>query len=58
MKILFLSVSTAVSNINNRGIYPDLLREFVAKGHEIYIVCPSERRYKKKQIIQQLIIYI
>ena len=48
MNILFLSVSTAVSNLNNRGIYPDLLREFVFNNHDIYIVCPSERRFKKK----------
>ncbi|MCK6611985.1 MAG: glycosyltransferase family 4 protein [Bacteroidia bacterium] len=47
MNVLFLSVSTAVSNINNRGIYPDLLRYFVRMGHTVYIVCPFERRTKK-----------
>ena len=31
MKILFLSVSTAVSDINNRGIYPDLINYFKDK---------------------------
>ena len=45
--LLFLSVSTAVSNIANRGIYPDLLREFAVNNHEVYIVCPSERRFKE-----------
>lgn len=48
MNILFLSISTAISNIKNRGIYPDLMREFATKDHNVYIVCPSERRFKKK----------
>ena len=48
MDILFLSISTAISDISNRGIYPDLLREFAAQDHEVYIVCPSERRFKKQ----------
>ena len=48
MKVLFLSISTAISNLNNRGIYPDLLRYIAKQGHEVYIVCPFERRTKKK----------
>lgn len=44
MKILFLSISTAVKDLNNRGIYPDLINYFSDKGHDIFIVCPSERR--------------
>ena len=48
MNILFLSISTAIRNISNRGIYPDLLREFADNNHEVYIVCPSERRFKKQ----------
>lgn len=48
MKILFLSISTAVSNLDNRGIYPDLLRYIAKQGHEVYIVCPFERRANKK----------
>jgi glycosyltransferase involved in cell wall biosynthesis len=48
MKVLFLSISTAVSNLNNRGIYPDLLRYIAKQGHEVYIVCPFERKSKKK----------
>ena len=48
MKVLFLSISTAVSNLNNRGIYPDLLRYIAKQGHEVYIVCPFERRTNKK----------
>jgi glycosyltransferase involved in cell wall biosynthesis len=48
MKILFLSISGAVSNIRNRGIYPDLMRYFSEHGHEVFIVCPFERRISKK----------
>jgi glycosyltransferase involved in cell wall biosynthesis len=46
MKVLFLSISTAVSDIKNRGIYPDLLRYISNQGHEVYVVCPFERRTK------------
>jgi glycosyltransferase involved in cell wall biosynthesis len=48
MRVLFLSISTAISNPNYRGIYPDLLRHIAKQGHEVYIVCPFERRTKKK----------
>lgn len=47
MRILFLSISSAISNLNNRGIYPDLLRKFANQKHHVYIVAPAERRLKK-----------
>ena len=37
MKVLFLALGDYTS-VRNRGIYLDLLREFIAEGHEIYIV--------------------
>jgi glycosyltransferase involved in cell wall biosynthesis len=43
MKVLFLSVFS-VNNIDDRNIYSDLLRYFCSKGHEVYVVTPSERR--------------
>lgn len=46
MNILFLSLSR-FENINSCGIYPDLLRELIRRGHEIYIVSPIERRFGK-----------
>lgn len=46
MNVLFLTLSKAVSDITNKGIYPDLLRKFVSEGHNVYIVCPFERRNK------------
>jgi len=50
LKILFLS-AVNISNINNRNIYTDLLREFLKNGHEIIAVSPIERRNKKKTSI-------
>lgn len=48
MNILFLSLSKLVRDIENRGIYPDLLRKFANENHQVYIVCPFERRENKK----------
>lgn len=46
MKILFLSLSN-ISDINQHGLYNDLLREFAKNGHELTIVSPLERRNGK-----------
>ncbi len=47
MNILFLTL-VRITDIEERGIYTDLMRTFRDKGHEVYIVCPVERRYKEK----------
>lgn len=53
MNILFLTV-TRIDSIEERGIYTDLLRYFIKQGHDIYIVSPTERRFKKETyLIQQ-----
>ena len=44
MNILFLTVSR-FTDISAHGIYPDLLRKFVAEGHQVYVVSPRERRF-------------
>lgn len=46
MNILFLTISN-IQNINNRGIYTDLLRHFIKEGHNVHIVSPNERKHKK-----------
>lgn len=46
MKILFITL-ISVDNINERGIYTDLLREFIKNGHCVYVVSPAERRSKQ-----------
>jgi len=47
MKILFLTLAR-IESIEAQGIYPDLLRKFRDNGHEITIVCPTERKYGNK----------
>lgn len=46
MKILFLSLSK-FDDVNVRGIYSDLMREFIKHGNDVYIASPTERRYGK-----------
>lgn len=53
MRILFLSISSAISNLSNRGIYPDLLRKFAQEGHYIFIVAPAERRQQTKTTLSK-----
>ena len=47
MNILFLTL-TKIDDINQRGIYTDLLRQFINNGHYVFVVCPLERKYKQK----------
>ena len=53
MNVLFLSLGRYWSIKESEG-YTDLLREFIRKGHEVYIVSPTERREgKKTQLIKE-----
>ena len=36
-----------IFDLEHRGIYPDLLRKFVEKGHRVSVVAPAERRFKE-----------
>ncbi len=47
LKLLFLSL-IQIDTLHDRGIYHDLLREFVNHGHKVTIVCPIERRTMKR----------
>lgn len=40
-----------INSFTDRGIYNDLLRKFYKEGHEVFVVCPIERREKKKTYI-------
>jgi glycosyltransferase involved in cell wall biosynthesis len=42
--IIFLSL-VKIDNLNDRGIYHDLLRQFINEGHKVTVVCPIERKY-------------
>lgn len=43
MNLIFLTL-VRISDIEERGIYHDLMRKFRDKGHNVYIVTPCERR--------------
>ena len=47
MNILFLTLSR-INDIDSRGIYTDLMREFVKRGDKVFIASPTERRFGKK----------
>lgn len=50
MKVLFLTM-VKINSLNERGIYTDLLRKFCKEGHEVFVVCPIERRENKNTYI-------
>lgn len=50
MNVIFLSLST-IDNINNRGIYTDLMRKFRDEGHAVYIVKALERRHHQNTML-------
>lgn len=52
MKLLFLTM-TKLDSLQGRGIYIDLLNLFKEKGHEIFVVSPSERRLKTKTVLRK-----
>lgn len=43
MNIIFLTL-VRIENIDDPSIYHDLMRKFRDEGHQVYIVCPVERR--------------
>ena len=47
MNLLFLTVVN-INSIEESGIYQDLLREFMARGDQVYVISPIERKYKGK----------
>jgi len=47
MNIVFLSLAN-INSLEDRGIYHDLLREFIKNGHYVTVISPTERREKKK----------
>ena len=47
MNVLFLTISR-IFDLEQRGIYPDLLREFVKNSHNVTVVAPAERRFNEE----------
>ena len=52
MNVLFLTLVSPESILSG-GIYNDLMRTFSVNGHSVYIVCPSERRDKRRSSLEQ-----
>lgn len=52
MNILFLSISS-FDSIYQHSLYPDLLREFMKQGHEVYVVGAVEKRANKETSLTQ-----
>jgi glycosyltransferase involved in cell wall biosynthesis len=42
-----------INSFGDRGIYNDLLRKFYEEGHDVFAVCPVERREKKKTSVRK-----
>ena len=53
MNILFFTL-IKINDIEERGIYTDLLREFAKHGHQIYIARPAERRFKEQTSLSEI----
>lgn len=51
MNVLFLTLAR-INDIEDRGIYNDLLREFIKEGHHVFIVNPIERKFKKQTFVR------
>lgn len=52
MNIVFLTL-VRFNNIEERGIYHDLMRKFRDEGHQVYIVSPCERRLGMETSLQE-----
>lgn len=46
MNVIFLTLA-CIANVEERGIYHDLMRKFRDEGHSVYIVTSSERRLRQ-----------
>lgn len=60
MNVLFLTM--AKIDVNQRSIFSDLVRKFKSEGHNIFVVCPIERREGKKSYVKEydgtIILYV
>lgn len=52
MNVIFITIGRVV-DIEERGIYNDLMRKFRAEGHNVYVVSPRERRYGVKTYVEE-----
>lgn len=53
MNILFLTITRFNSIEKENGIYIDLMRKFRDEGHQVFVLAPTERRYKKETNLEK-----
>ena len=51
MKVLFVTINE-IRDINDNGIYHDLLRKFVEYGHLVYVATALERKNRKQTFLK------
>jgi len=52
MNIIFVTIAYP-NNLNESNIYSDLMEEFASQGHNIYVVCSTEKRYNKETYLDR-----
>ncbi len=52
MNVIFLTLA-CIANVEERGIYHDLMRKFRDEGHNVYIVTSSERRLRQPTSLKE-----
>ncbi|OHT44631.1 glycosyltransferase WbuB [Flavobacterium tructae] len=52
MRVLFLTM-VKINSFSDRGIYSDLLRKFYEENHDVFAVCPIERRERRKTFVKK-----
>lgn len=52
MNVIYLTFSSNI-NLNSGGVHIDLVKEFSNQGHNIYVVCPLERRCRKSSYLEK-----
>ena len=52
MNVIFITIGRVV-DVEERGIYNDLMRKFRAEGHQVYVVSPRERRFGVKTYVEE-----
>lgn len=52
MNVIYLTFSSNI-NLDSGGVHIDLVKEFSNHGHNIYVVCPLERRCRKSSYLEK-----
>ena len=53
MNVVYLTFSSNI-NLDSGGVHIDLVKEFRNQGHNIYVVCPLERRLRKSTCFEKI----